>query len=232
MLWSVSQLLRCHNPLFSYIGTPWRALSFTHTNTEIRIMLFDTVINKKSTIIASLKTSHQYQSSARWWTPADVTCDKLSENTTFHTITPAVAVAMGTGDWDCMPLIVWVVHFAGAHEAESWFGGIHVCRYAAITAVRTGPRCCETSLWNLESLLPFITAAPRQYRLYSSSEARIVPLERVCAVTTAGLMSCFFFFFFFLKVETEEACTWCRSDHISEKCMDSAVMWSETDTRI
>lgn len=59
---------------------------------------------------------------------------------------------MGTSDWDFIPLIVWVVHFA--HKAEGWFGGIHVCRYAAITTIRTG--LC--SLWDF-SVKPGIAAA-------------------------------------------------------------------------
>lgn len=78
---------------------------------------------------------------------------QVIRNTTFYTIRPAVTVAMGTTDWDFMPLIVWIVHFAWVHEAESWFGGgIHVCRYAAITAVRTG------LLWDL-SVKPGIASA-------------------------------------------------------------------------
>lgn len=113
---------------------------------------------------------------------------QLIRNTTFHTITPAVAVAMGTRFWDCMALIVWEVHFAWAHEAEGWFGGIHVCTCGAITSART----VKTFLWSLDSLLSVITAALRQYSLYHySSEPLIVPLEGICAVPLAGLVSSF-----------------------------------------
>ena len=52
---------------------------------------------------------------------------------------------------------------------------------------------CET--WNHSC--PSSSQRLRQYRLYSSSEAHIVRLERVCAVTPAGLPSRVFFFFFF-----------------------------------
>lgn len=52
---------------------------------------------------------------------------QVIRNTTFYTITPAVTVAMGMTDWDFMPLIVWIVHFAWVHEAESWFGGVFMC---------------------------------------------------------------------------------------------------------
>lgn len=69
----------------------------------------------------------------------------------------AVAVAMGTSGWDFMPVIVWVVHFAWAHEAESWFGGIHVCRYAAITSVRTRRvvvRLLPFIIWDNTAFIP------------------------------------------------------------------------------
>lgn len=52
-----------------------------------------------------------------------------------------------------------------------------------------GCAVCETSLLNLELLLPFIiVSVKRQCSLYSSSEAPIVPLEGICAVTPVSLM--------------------------------------------
>lgn len=65
---------------------------------------------------------------------------------------------MGMNNCDFMPLIVWIVHFAWVHEAEIWFGGIHVWRYSAITSVKTGLCCCETCLWNLGLPPPFIVS--------------------------------------------------------------------------
>lgn len=62
------------------------------------------------------------------------------------------------GDWGQLRLYASDC-LSSALKADSWFGGIHVCRYTAISAVRTGSCCCETSLWNLESLRPFIIAA-------------------------------------------------------------------------
>lgn len=114
-------------------------------------------------------------------------------NTTIHTITPAVAVAMRTGDWDCMPLIVWAVHFSWAHEADSWFGGIHVCLYAAISGVRTGPCCCETSPWNLESFRPFTITGAETIQPFIPHQ-RLVLFFCTESVRPLQLVSCLSFF--------------------------------------
>lgn len=111
----------------------------------------------------------------------------------FPIIRHAVAVAMGTSDWVFLFIFFasdWVVHFAWMHKAKGWFWGIHVCCCVAITTFGTGLCCYETSLWNLEFLLPLIViSAGRQCSLYSSSEAHIVPIEGISAVTPFSLQS-------------------------------------------
>lgn len=76
---------------------------------------------------------------------------------------------------------------------------------------------CET--WNRFG--PSSSQPLRQYGLYSSSEARIVRLERICAVTPAGLMSGVFFL--------KGSGLWSSAHDSSlilflEKCIHSAVM--------
>lgn len=84
-------------------------------------------------------------------------------------------------------------HFSSVHEADSWFGGIHVCRYAAISGVRTGPCCCETSLWNLESFRPFtITGAETIQPLIPHQ--RLILFVCTESVRSLQLVSCLLFF--------------------------------------
>lgn len=68
---------------------------------------------------------------------------QVIRNITLPPITPAVAVAMGTGDWNDRPLIVWVVHFAWAREARGSFVCASRCRG---TRARTPP---ALSCWEL-----------------------------------------------------------------------------------
>lgn len=68
-------------------------------------------------------------------------------------------------------------------------GVIHVRRYAAVICVRTGPCWREASLWNLWPLRLLCRHMPlRQHSLCSSSEARIVHLERGCVVSCPGFL--------------------------------------------
>lgn len=66
-----------------------------------------------------LKPSHQILFFFFSLVRDSVCMSQVIRNITLPTITLAVAVAMGTADWDCM--IVWAGHFAWAHEASSWF---------------------------------------------------------------------------------------------------------------
>lgn len=129
---------------------------------------------------------------------------QVIRNTTFHTITPAVAVAMGTGRLrlyasDCLSSALCL-----SARGRGLIWGVFMC---AVTQQLPPPGrgrgvvrlLCET--WNRSC--PSSSQRLRQYRLYSSSEARIVRLERICAVTPASLPSRVFFFFPFSLLEVE-----------------------------
>lgn len=149
---------------------------------------------------------------------------QVIRNTTFHTITLAVAVAMGIeGNWDCMPLTVCVAHWT--HKADSWFRGIHVRCYTAFSGVRTGSYGCETSLWNLEPLRPFIIAAAETIR----------PLFFIrCSHCSSGENHSswshvqFFFFFSFLRWRSVTLRTWFQPDLVSEECIHSVAVGQQS----
>lgn len=85
------------------------------------------------------------------------------------TVTPAVVVAMRTGDWDCMPVIVWAVHFAWSARGRRLIRGYSCVPLGAISAVGTGPCCLRdfsVKPGTVSRPLPPSQAA-RQYSLLS-----------------------------------------------------------------
>lgn len=150
MLWLESQQRRHHGSIASHTSS----IIVLYRDTWLSIITYFELI--------SIKTYDHYVFKNQ---PAAPVCSldfymwQVIRNTTFHTIRPAVAVAMGTSDWDCMPLIVWVVHFAWTHkqgrELIWWVFMCAVTQQLSCRQDRVGfcCCCCETSLWNLGLLL-------------------------------------------------------------------------------
>lgn len=161
------------------------------------------LVFKKRICIVSLKPGQQYQSPARWW-KAVFTCDKLSETPLSIQSHRQLLLPWGRADWDCMPLIVWVVHFAWAHEAEGWFGG-----YSCVP-LRSNYRRQDgaAALWD-SSVKPGIAPA-RHRRSAWDNTAFILHQRLVLFVWRESVPSLqpvfrpgFFFFFPFSLLEVE-----------------------------
>lgn len=121
---------------------------------------------------------------------------RVISNTTIHTITPAVAVAMRTGDWDCMPLIVWAATFPECTRPTA-DSGVFMCAVTRQLAPSGQGRVavrllCET--WNRFGPSP--SQALRQYSLlFLIRGSYCSPAQNLC-----GHFSWSHACYFFLKV--------------------------------